>query len=40
VTPGAKIRLFQRFPGFVFECDRTELVAEPDVARMIFVDVR
>jgi Fe2+ transport system protein FeoA len=40
VTPGARIRVLQRFPGFVFECDQTELVVEPDVACMIFVDVR
>ncbi len=40
VTPGARIRLLQRFPGFVFECDQTELVVEPAVARAILVDVR
>ena len=39
VTPGARIRLLQRFPGFVFECDQTEIVVEPAVARAIVVDV-
>ena len=39
VTPGARIHLLQRFPGFVFECDQTEIVVEPAVARAILVDV-
>jgi Fe2+ transport system protein FeoA len=39
VTPGARIRLLQRFPGFVFECDQTELVVEASVARAIVVRV-
>jgi len=38
VTPGAQLRLLQRFPGFVFECDQTEIVVEPAVARAILVD--
>jgi Fe2+ transport system protein FeoA len=38
VTPGARIRLLQRFPGFVFECDETEMAVEPEVARAILVD--
>ncbi len=40
VTPGARVRVLQRFPGFVFECDQTELAVEPSVARAIVVDVR
>jgi Fe2+ transport system protein FeoA len=40
VTPGAQVRVLQRFPGFVFECDQTELAVEPAVARAILVDVR
>jgi DtxR family Mn-dependent transcriptional regulator/ferrous iron transport protein A len=40
VTPGARVRVLQRFPGFVFECDQTELAVEPEVARAILVDVR
>lgn len=37
VTPGARVRLLQRFPGFVFECDQTEIAIEPAVARAILV---
>jgi Fe2+ transport system protein FeoA len=40
VTPGARIRVLQRFPGFVFECDQTQLAVERAVARAILVDVR
>jgi Fe2+ transport system protein FeoA len=39
VTPGARVRLLQRFPGFVFECDQTEIVVEHTVARAIVVEV-
>ncbi len=38
VTPGARVRVLQRFPGFVFECDQTELAVEPAVARAILVE--
>ncbi len=38
VTPGARVRLLQRFPGIVFECDQTELAVEPAVARAILVE--
>ncbi len=38
VTPGARVRLLQRFPGFVFECDQTELAIEPSVAGSIVVE--
>jgi Fe2+ transport system protein FeoA len=38
VTPGARVRLLQRFPGFVFQCDQTELAVEPSVARAILVE--
>ncbi len=38
VTPGARVRLLQRFPGIVFECDQTELAVEPSVARAIMVE--
>jgi Fe2+ transport system protein FeoA len=40
VTPGATIRLLQRFPGFVFQCDETELAVEPAVAHAILVKLR
>lgn len=39
VTPGATIRVLQRFPGVVFLCDHTELAVEPAVARSILVEV-
>jgi Fe2+ transport system protein FeoA len=38
VTAGARVRVLQRFPGFVFECDQTELAVEPVVARAILVE--
>jgi Fe2+ transport system protein FeoA len=37
VTPGARIRVLQTFPGIVFECDQTELAVERAVARVILV---
>ena len=37
VTPGAIVTVLQTFPGFVFQCDQTELAVERDIARMIFV---
>ena len=40
VTPGAAVRMLQRFPGFVFQCDQTELAVEPAVARTILVRPR
>jgi len=40
VTPGAAVRLLQRFPGFVFQCDQTELAVELGVARAILVELR
>lgn len=39
VTPGARIRVLQTFPGIVFQCDETELAVERAVARCILVDV-
>jgi len=38
VTPGARIRVLQRSPGFVFECDESELAVEPSVAHAILVE--
>jgi DtxR family transcriptional regulator, Mn-dependent transcriptional regulator len=37
VTPGARVRVLQTFPGIVFECDQTELAVERGVARAILV---
>lgn len=39
VTPGARIRVLQTFPGIVFQCDETELAVERGVGRSILVDV-
>ena len=39
VTPGATVRVLQRFPGVVFLCDHTELAVEPAVARSILVEI-
>jgi DtxR family Mn-dependent transcriptional regulator len=39
VTPGARIRVLQTFPGIVFRCDETELAIERGVGRSILVDV-
>jgi Fe2+ transport system protein FeoA len=39
VTPGARVRVLQTFPGIVFECDQTELAVERNVARVIIIDV-
>jgi Fe2+ transport system protein FeoA len=38
VTPGARVAVLQTFPGFVFECDETELAVERSVAGAIIVD--
>jgi len=38
VTPGARIRVLQTFPGVIFECDLTHIAVEPDVAAAILVD--
>lgn len=37
ITPGVTIRLLQRWPSFVFQCDQTEIALEQDVARHIYV---
>ena len=39
VTPGAHVRVLQRFPGIVFLCDETEIAVERAVARGILVDL-
>lgn len=39
VTAGARVVVLQTFPGFVFECDETELAVERLVARAIWVEM-
>ena len=40
VTPGARVRVLQTFPGIVFRCDETEIAVERTVARVILVDLK
>lgn len=37
VTPGAAVRMLQKFPGIVFVCDQTELAVERAVAEAVRV---
>ena len=39
VSPGARVRILQTFPGIVFECDQTELAVERSVAGAIWIVV-
>lgn len=39
VTPGARVRVLQTFPGIVFQCDETEIAVERDVARVVLVEL-
>ncbi len=39
VTPGARVRVLQTFPGIVFQCDETEIAVERDVARIVLVEL-
>lgn len=39
VTPGAAIVVLQTFPGFVFQCDQTEMAIERRVAGTIYVEL-
>jgi len=39
VTPGARVRVLQTFPGIVFLCEETEIAVERTVARTILVDL-
>jgi DtxR family Mn-dependent transcriptional regulator len=37
ISPGASIRLLQRWPSYVIQCDETEIAIEESVARNIYV---
>lgn len=37
VVPGVELRLLQRWPCFVFQCEETEIAVEENIAREIFV---
>ncbi len=38
VTPGARVRVLQTFPGVVFQCDETEIAVEREVAEAVLVE--
>jgi DtxR family transcriptional regulator, Mn-dependent transcriptional regulator len=37
VSPGASVKLIQKWPAYVIQCDETEIALEPDVAKNIYV---
>lgn len=37
VTPGARVKVLQTFPGVVFMCDQTELAVERAIAHTILI---
>lgn len=37
MTPGNRIKLLQKWPSWVFQCDETEIAVEEEVARNIYV---
>lgn len=37
ITPGNRLRLLQKWPSHVFQCDETEIAVEGDVAKNIYV---
>jgi len=37
VTPGNRLKLLQKWPSFVFQCDETEIAVEQEVTRNIYV---
>ena len=37
ISPGATIRVRQRFPAFVIECDETQIALDREIARDIYV---
>jgi len=37
ITPGNQLKLLQKWPSYVFQCDETEIALETEVARNIYV---
>lgn len=37
ITPGVPVKLKQKFPSFVVQCDETQIALETDIARDIYV---
>jgi DtxR family transcriptional regulator, Mn-dependent transcriptional regulator len=37
ISPGASLKLIQKWPAYVVQCDETEIALEPEVAQNIYV---
>jgi DtxR family Mn-dependent transcriptional regulator len=37
ISPGTSLRLIQKWPAYVVQCEETEIALEPDVAKNIYV---
>jgi DtxR family Mn-dependent transcriptional regulator len=37
ITPGIRLKLLQKWPSYVVQCEETEIALEPEVARTIYV---
>jgi DtxR family Mn-dependent transcriptional regulator len=37
ISPGTELRLIQKWPAYVVQCEETEIALEPDVAKNIYV---
>jgi DtxR family Mn-dependent transcriptional regulator len=37
VTPGVEVKLLQKWPSYVIQCDETEIALEEEIARNIYV---
>jgi DtxR family Mn-dependent transcriptional regulator len=37
ITPGVHLKLLQKWPSYVVQCEETEIAFEPDIARTIYV---
>jgi len=37
ITPGTSLKLVQKWPAFVLQCDETEVALEEEIAKHIYV---
>ena len=37
ISPGISLKLIQKWPAYVVQCEETEIALEPDVAKNIYV---
>jgi DtxR family Mn-dependent transcriptional regulator len=37
ITPGVTLKMLQKWPSYVIQCEETEIALEPDVARTVYV---